>query len=222
MRRDPYLDYEQDIQRALAKAEELARDAQYDAGARRALADVLSSARQDMADVRETVRAVEDGGAARFGLAPNELERRRMFVEHSENKLRDLSAKASGPAGTSLAADPAPTSLAWEQQQQEMLLAHQDQALDTIGSSLSTLRSQALLIGHEADEHVDMLRGLDADVEATQTRLQRAMTRMDHFVARTDARLGGWCVWILVAVCMHCTRSFLQVLLLLLLLVLIM
>lgn len=83
-----------------------------------------------------------------------------------------------------------------------MLLANQDQALDTIGTSLSTLRSQAHLIGQETDEQVLMLGELDADVDQTQTRLQRAMTRMDQFVARTDAKLGGWCVWILIVVCM--------------------
>ncbi|KAL4401274.1 hypothetical protein ACI68E_002605 [Malassezia pachydermatis] len=89
-------------------------------------------------------------------------------------------------------------SLAWEKEQQQQLLAHQDQALDTIGSSLYTLREQAQLIGQEADEHVLMLGELDTDVDRTQSQLQHAMVRMDKLIAQTDARLGGWCVWILI------------------------
>lgn len=92
------------------------------------------------------------------------------------------------------------SSLAWEQEQQKILLANQDQALDTIGSSLHTLREQAHLIGQEADEHVIMLGDLDTEVDHTHTRLHGAIQRMDNLVARTDRRLGGWSVWILIAV----------------------
>lgn len=72
--------------------------------------------------------------------------------------------------------------------------------MDTIGTSLHTLREQAQLIGQEAGEHVIMLGELDTEVDHTQTRLQGAIKRMDHFVARTDQRLGGWSVWILITV----------------------
>lgn len=90
-------------------------------------------------------------------------------------------------------------SLAWEQEQQQQLLDNQDQALGTLGTSLHVLRSQAHMIGQETDEHALMLGELDADIDRTQSRLQRAMSRMDRFVARADARLGGWSVWILIA-----------------------
>lgn len=92
------------------------------------------------------------------------------------------------------------SSLAWEQEQQKILLANQDQALDTIGTSLYTLREQAHLIGQEANEHVLMLGDLDTDVDYAHTRLQGAIQRMDNLLARTDQRLGGWSVWILIAV----------------------
>lgn len=194
MPRDPYWDYEHDIKQALSHAEKLLKEAPYDASVRTPLRNTLDELRQDLSDVKETVRIVEQSDADRFGIDAPELERRKGFILQSEQALQRLT-RASVTSDT-----PVSTSLAWEREQQQMLLANQDQALDTIGSSLSTLRSQAQLIGQETDEHVMMLGELDADVDRAQTRLQRAMTQMDRFVARTDARMGGWCVWILVAV----------------------
>lgn len=194
MPRDPYWDYEHDIKQALSHAEKLSREAPFDASVRTPLGNTLDELRQDLSDVKETVRIVEQSDANRFGIDARELDRRKEFISKSEQALQRLS-RASVASDT-----PASTSLAWEREQQQMLLANQDQALDTIGSSLSTLRSQAQLIGQETDEHVLMLGELDADVDRAQTRLQRAMTQMDRFVARADARVGGWCVWILVVV----------------------
>lgn len=204
MPRDPYWDYEHDIKQALSHAEKLSREAPFDASVRTPLGNTLDELRQDLSDVKETVRIVEQSDANRFGIDAHELERRKEFLSQSEQALQRLS-RASVALDT-----PASTSLAWEREQQQMLLANQDQALDTIGSSLSTLRSQAQMIGQETDEHVLMLGELDADVDRAQTRLQRVMIQMDRFVARTDARVGGWCVWILVAV-RGCETNFLDI-----------
>lgn len=204
MPRDPYWDYEHDIKQALSHAEKLSKEAPYDASVRTPLRNTLDELRQDLNDVKETVRIVEQSDADRFGIDAAELERRKGFISQSEQALQRLS-RASVTSDT-----PVSTSLAWEREQQQMLLANQDQALDTIGSSLSTLRSQAQLIGQETDEHVIMLGELDEDVDRAQTRLQRAMTQMDRFVARADARMGGWCVWILVAV-RGCETNFIDI-----------
>ena len=204
MPRDPYWDYEHDIKQALSHAEKLSREAPFDASVRTPLGNTLDELRQDLSDVKETVRIVEQSDANRFGIDARELDRRKEFISKSEQALQRLS-RASVASDT-----PSSTSLAWEREQQQMLLANQDQALDTIGSSLSTLRSQAQLIGQETDEHVLMLGELDADVDRAQTRLQRAMIQMDRFVARADARVGGWCVWILVAV-RGCETNFLDI-----------
>ncbi|EDP45514.1 hypothetical protein MGL_0503 [Malassezia globosa CBS 7966] len=194
MSQDPYHDYEREIKQALGNAETLSRDAPFDASARKALENTLDSLRQDLSDVQQTVNIVEQSDSERFGIDANELARRKTFIAKCVRELKQLS-------GSLTVSEPvASGSLAWEREQQQMLLANQDQALDTIGTSLSTLRSQAHLIGQETDEQVLMLGELDADVDQTQTRLQRAMTRMDQFVARTDAKLGGWCVWILIVV----------------------
>lgn len=195
---DPYEGFVQDIQSSFHAARSLCDTFQRDGSTREELATTLKSLRQDFAEVRQTVRAVEQSGPARFGLSVADLERRKAFVNASERELGRLERVLERDDGA-LDARPA-TSLAWEQEQQQLLLANQDQALNQIGSSLTTLRSQAQLIGTEADEHAVMLHELDADVDRAQTNLQGAIRRMDRFVARADARLGGWCVWILIGV----------------------
>lgn len=200
MARDPYDAFVQDIQSSFSAARSLSDVFQRDGSTRAELASTLTTLRQDIAEVRQTVRVVEQSGPARFGLAPSELERRKAFVATSERELARLERVFDRPAAYKDDASEPATSLAWEQEQQQLLLSNQDQALNQIGTSLHTLRSQAQLIGTEADEHAVMLQDLDANVDHAQNRLQAAVHRMDKFVARTDARLGGWCVWILIAV----------------------
>lgn len=194
MPRDPFHDYEQDIRQALLKAEEFAHKAHLDKNALSSLESTIVGLKQDLQDVKESIRIVEQSDPSRFGIDESELQRRRKFVRESEAAIARLGLKPAASATT------VSSSLAWEQEQQKLLLANQDQALDTIGISLHTLREQAHLIGREADEHVIMLGELDTDVDHTHNRLRGAMQRMDTLVARTDQRLGGWCVWILIAV----------------------
>ena len=196
--RDSYEGLAQDIQSSFHAARTLRDAFQRDGSTRAEFSETLTSLRQDLAELRQTVHVVEQGGASRFGVSPAELERRKAFVQTSERELSRLERALHSDAG---AEDARPTtSLAWEQEQQQLLLANQDRALNQIGSSLTTLRSQAELIGTEADEHAVMLHDLDTDVDRAQTQLQAAVKRMDRFLVHADARLNGWCVWILIAV----------------------
>ncbi|WFD29915.1 hypothetical protein MSPP1_000929 [Malassezia sp. CBS 17886] len=229
---DPYDGFAHDIERALRDAEALRGRAHSDGDARRKLGAAVAALRQDLGDLRQTVRVVEQSDPARFGIDARELDRRRAFVHRSEAQLEQMDAVANGASvardsGTARGiqryrdrdgdrgegaagpigsggvrgdGDPAPSSLAWEKEQQQMLLAHQDVALGQIGTSLSTLRSQAQRIGLETDEQVVMIGELDTDVDNTQTRLQHAVKRMDRMVAQTDAWLSGWFVWVLIVV----------------------
>ncbi|CAD6930952.1 unnamed protein product [Tilletia controversa] len=82
----------------------------------------------------------------------------------------------------------------------EQLLAEQDSSLGLLGRTLSTLKDQASHLGQEINEHVELLGALDEEVDVSQSRLKRAMDRMETLVRLGDGRLGGWCVWILVVV----------------------
>ena len=73
-----------------------------------------------------------------------------------------------------------------------------------IGRSITTLRDQASTMGHEIAEQVELVTTFDTEVEQSQSRLKRAMGRMDELARRSDERCGGWCVWLLVVVSRTC------------------
>ena len=90
--------------------------------------------------------------------------------------------------------------LAFEMEQQQQLISKQDNTLDLIGSTLTSLKRQAGNLGQEIGEQVELIGALDGEVDTSQSKLSRAMGRMDELVRRSDDRLGGWCVWLLVLV----------------------
>lgn len=45
-----------------------------------------------------------------------------------------------------------------------------------------------------------MLGALDSEVDQSQSKLRRAMGRMDEMVRRGEERAGGWCITILIVV----------------------
>jgi t-SNARE syntaxin family protein len=90
--------------------------------------------------------------------------------------------------------------LAFEMEQQQQLISKQDNTLDLIGSTLNSLKRQAGTLGQEIGEQVELIGALDTEVDTSQSKLSRAMGRMDELVRRSDDRMGGWCVWLLVLV----------------------
>ncbi|PKI82788.1 hypothetical protein MVES_003297 [Malassezia vespertilionis] len=198
MASDPYGAFARDIQARLRTARELESGAERDPSQYTDLRATLTTLRQDISDLRQTVRAVEQSGPARFGLDEKELALRRVFVDTSEREVARME-RAFREQDTYADTQPS-TSLAWEKEQQQRLLSGQNRALDTMGTSLHTLRSQAELIGTETGEQLGLLQDLDTRVEHTQSQLEQAVRRMDRFVARVDARMHGWCVWLLIAV----------------------
>lgn len=79
-------------------------------------------------------------------------------------------------------------------------MSRQDTTLDKIGTTLSSLRNQAGLMGQEIGEQIEIIDAFDSEVETSQGRLSKAMTKMDEVIRISDERLGGWCVWILIVI----------------------
>lgn len=79
-------------------------------------------------------------------------------------------------------------------------MARQDDTLSLIGNTLTSLKRQAGTFGQEIGEQVELIGALDTEVDSSQSKLGRAMGKMDEMVRRGDERLGGWCVWILILV----------------------
>ncbi|PWN47583.1 hypothetical protein IE53DRAFT_243384 [Violaceomyces palustris] len=182
------------------------------------LSDALQGLKEDLQDVQESVSVLQRSGPERFGVDPNELEARKRFVDECRQKIQRLEqiANRRGPdrkgKGKSRADFEAidmggleeeegeNSNDAFEREQQQMLMAKQDSTLERMGSTLNTISQQAGMMGQEIGEQIDLLGALDSEVDRSQSRLKRAMNKMDDMVTRGDQRLGGWCVWILILV----------------------
>ena len=81
--RDPYDEYAGEIARALQQAGKLP------AGSAE-LGPLLAGVRSDIADVRQTIRVVEQSDPARFGIDAAELDSRRRFLRDSERALEEM------------------------------------------------------------------------------------------------------------------------------------
>ncbi|PWN98460.1 hypothetical protein FA09DRAFT_334097 [Tilletiopsis washingtonensis] len=217
MSSDPYHTFAADLRKALASASErasalsrarssgAARDAQRNAHDE--LLDALEALQADIEDVRQSVVVVART-PERFGVEHAELERRRAFVKECEEEWQRLSrAAGSRPSMGARGADMEEGAAedddveAFEREQQQLsfagsilqsLLAKQDSTLSMIGRSITTLRDQASTMGHEIAEQVELVTTFDTEVEQSQSRLKRAMGRMDELARRSDERCGGW------------------------------
>lgn len=145
-------------------------------------------------------------------MTPEELQSRKAFVAECEAEVKALLkvVKGSPPGRRDRAgldavhidvddADEDATE-AFEREQQQMLMSRQDSTLDKIGTTLSSLRNQAGIMGHEINEQIEIIDAFDTEVDQSQGRLGNAMRKMDEVVRISDERLGGWCVWILIVI----------------------
>ncbi|GAC76445.1 sodium/hydrogen exchanger protein [Moesziomyces antarcticus T-34] len=237
MSRDPYHDFASDLKSSLASARSLsesyrqlvARSAASSASgaggsssrrtsseidsAHDRLSDAIEGLRQDVEDVKQSVAVVERSGPERFGVTPDELRRRKAFVEECEAEIKALSkvVKQSAPDGRrggsgfdsvkiDVDGQDEDATEAFEREQQQILMSRQDSTLDKIGTTLNSLRNQAGMMGQEIGEQIEIIDAFDGEVEQSQGRLGKAMRKMDEVVRISDERLGGWCVWILIVV----------------------
>ncbi|KAH9836334.1 syntaxin 6, N-terminal-domain-containing protein [Rhodofomes roseus] len=191
--------------------------------ARNELKATLAALEADLEDLEESVRVVEQTGARMFGLDESELMERQRYVAHIRREIEtmraevesDASGKRSRPHSqiglpapssrvSSRATSPAPgdDQAEWARQEQEMIMHQQDQTLDSIGGTLSTLAEQAGLMGREILEHNEMLDDLEQGVDRSGSKLDSAMTRMKRFIRQTEETKSGWCIIILIIVLM--------------------
>ncbi|KAF7984650.1 hypothetical protein HWV62_12896 [Athelia sp. TMB] len=212
MSTDPYHAVQREIQTSLQTAAALrasflrirtmARDDSEELGwARNELKATLAGLDADLEDLEESVKIVESTGARMFGLDEAEVMERRRYVVRVRREIQDMRAEVDGgrttAANSSSATSPRSEraqnedhQAAWAQEEQMMLMREQDQTMDTISGTLSTLAQQAGLMGQEIVEHNEMLGDLEAGVDNTDTKLSGAMQRMKKFVRQTEAFLS--------------------------------
>ncbi|KAI0261641.1 t-SNARE [Gloeopeniophorella convolvens] len=188
--------------------------------ARNELKATLSALEADLEDLEESVRIVETTGARMFGLDDAEVIQRRRYVGHVRREIEGMRAEVEGrlpsdsvdPATPvrSNARSPLPGAAhesrdddhqaEWARQEQQMMLQQQDQAINSIAGTLSTIAQQAGLMGSEISEHNEMLDDLGRGVDRSDSKLSDAMRKMRKFVRDTEETKSGWCIAILVVV----------------------
>ncbi|KAH9981638.1 t-SNARE [Russula compacta] len=187
---------------------------------RNELKATLSVLENDLGDLEESVKIVETTGARMFGLDDREVVQRRRYVSHVRSEIQTMRAEIEGrpqsdsagpstpiPSNThppSSGSAQEPTSedhqAQWVRQEQQLMIQQQDQTINTIAGTLSTIAQQAGLMGSEISEHNEMLDDLDRGVDRTDSKLSDAMRRMRNFVRETEGRKSGWCIAILIVV----------------------
>ncbi|RSH90290.1 hypothetical protein EHS25_001624 [Saitozyma podzolica] len=179
MSRDPYIDVKREVEQTLSATHNLLASYERIASTSSSTSSAVSEARDelrgtlalleaDLEDLDESVRVVESTGD-RWGIAPDEVSRRRGFVERVKKEVRGLRGKVFGKGGASpkgkeramerYADDPdamergeaedLEEAKRWEMEEQQMIVKKQDDTLGVISGTLHTLASQAGLIGHE-------------------------------------------------------------------------
>ncbi|ORX34389.1 syntaxin 6, N-terminal-domain-containing protein [Kockovaella imperatae] len=193
------------------------------AEAQEELRGTLALLEADLEDLEESVRVVEATGD-RWGIEESEVKRRRGFVERVKAEVRDLRGKIHGngqgnahsrskgkgkergpyrdlpddlEAGPE---DDAEEARRWEMEEQQTLIRQQDDTLGFISGTLTTLASQAGLIGQEVGEQTEMLDDLGSRVDTTTSRLKRVQRQMNDFIRRNEETKSGWCICILIFV----------------------
>ncbi|VDC00163.1 unnamed protein product [Peniophora sp. CBMAI 1063] len=178
--------------------------------ARNELKATLAALEADLEDLDESVKIVESTGARMFGLEEAEVMQRRRYVEHVREVLETLNAEVEGrappnksrqpisPAAQPSSPAPEDDQAQWTREEQMMIMRQQDETLDTIGGTLTTIQQQAGLIGQEVNEHNVMLSDVERGVDRTDSKLNDAMTKMKKFIRDTEETKSGWCIGILI------------------------
>ncbi|TLS29183.1 hypothetical protein PpBr36_01510 [Pyricularia pennisetigena] len=249
---DPFLQVQQDVLTQLSSARPLfasylrirslttAATSPELSSARSDLESALSSLAEDLADLVESVKAVEANPAA-FGLDATEVTRRKRLVQEVGGEIEDMreelakaTAAAAAAPGTgkrsaakgsknSAGGLPNPDDFAipdgdgtdnyaeFEQRQQLAMMREQEEDLDEVFQTVGNLRRQADDMGRELEEQREMLEVADGLADRVGDRLQTGMQKMQYIIRRNEDRWSSFCIGVLI---------FVLILLLILLLVL--
>ncbi|KAK9467898.1 hypothetical protein V1512DRAFT_270363 [Lipomyces arxii] len=163
-------------------------------------------------DLRESVDAVESS-PQQYGLTEDQIEERRRFVDARSSEVSLLRhqiseasrAKQPRPQFTTINFDDddrqsSPYDMGMEREHQALLMRDQDEQLDGVLNTVHNLREQAVVMGNELQEHVDILEELDNDVDRSQSKLEVGMKRMKYILKKNEDKASNWCIGLLAVV----------------------
>lgn len=196
------------------------------ASARSDLESALESLAEDLADLVESVKAVEDD-PSQFGLTAHEVQRRKRLVQEIGGEVEDMreelrkhissaAPRRGGGAGGGGSDLPDPNAFAiadgepgegdedyaaeFEQRQQQTMMREQDEHLDGVFQTVGNLRRMADDMGREMEEQMEMLEVTDTLADRVGGRLQTGMDKMKYVIRHNEDRLSSWCIGLLIMV----------------------
>jgi member of the syntaxin family of t-SNAREs len=197
------------------------------ASARSDLESALESLAEDLADLVESVKAVE-ADPSQFGLTAHEVQRRKRLVQEIGGEVEDMRDElrkhisggaprrggAGGAPGSSDLPEPNAFAIAdgesgegdedyaaeFEQMQQQTMMREQDEHLDGVFQTVGNLRRMADDMGREMEEQMEMLEVTDTLADRVGGRLQTGMDKMKYVIRHNEDRLSSWCIGLLIMV----------------------
>jgi t-SNARE complex subunit (syntaxin) len=180
--------------------------------ARTDLQSSLSSLAEDLADLVESVKAVQSD-PYKYGLEIEEVARRKRLVDEVGGEVEDmreeLEKQISGAnvgngkgRGTENDFDDVngDSYAEFEQQQQLHMMAEQDTQLDGVFRTVGNLRQQADDMGRELEEQGEMLDVVDGLADRVGGRLSTGMKKMGEVVRKNEDGLSSCCIGVLIFV----------------------
>jgi len=179
--------------------------------ARADLEQSLSALAEDLADLVESVKAVESD-PYKYGLEIEEVVRRKRLVEEVGGEVEDMREELQkriegaqnmphvegqfqgdgGMAGDSYEE--------FEQQQQEHIMHEQDEQLDGVFKTVGNLRQQADDMGRELEEQHEMLQEVDTLADRVGGRLQTGIKKVGWVMKRNEDTMSSCCIGMLILV----------------------
>eukprot|EP01132_Coremiostelium_polycephalum_P005609 gene5609-6981_t len=179
----------------------------------------------DISDIEDSISVVEKF-PNRFPLGPNELEKRKQFVNQVKQTLEFVKQEMNNPdviqkieadkrqelmeferrqnieqssrmSGMHRAAEDFNNEFLRDQvSQQQALIAKQDEGLDQLGEEIQTLGAISKDMDSEIKLHTGLLDKLDMRVTNSSTALASLMRKLDRFMESTSSKTQ----WIMIAV----------------------
>lgn len=88
----------------------------------------------------------------------------------------------------------------FEAQQQQTMMAEQDEQLDGVFQSVGVLRGQAVDMGRELEEQGQMLDDVDTLADRVGGKLNVGVKKVGEVIRRNEDSVSSWCIGLLIMV----------------------
>ncbi|KAF2673785.1 hypothetical protein BT63DRAFT_166772 [Microthyrium microscopicum] len=182
--------------------------------ARSELESVLRDLQADLEDLVESVSIVESDPYS-FGLEIDEVQRRRQLVaevgrevEKMQEELHKTVLNAQTKAKAAMHSLPDPDTFdddddyaaAFEGQRQQEVMQEQDEVLDDVFGTVTTLKHQAGAMGQELEEQHQLLEEVDVIADRVDGKIQSGLKRLGWVIKQNEDTWSSCCIALLIVV----------------------